>query len=136
MIAFLLLTFRLFSFWVGLEALLIMLGGYALSWLFALGLLSVLGRRGKFPWLIWMSFCAVRGASPAIALVLPDWIDKWFGPEPVPSAPSPPGVIICVGARGLDPFYFWGGSIWAMLGGLAYGSTWEHGLWGSRLQQR
>ena len=132
-IAFLMLAFQVFSFWLGLEAYLVLLSGFGFSWLIALGFLSLLGRRRRFPWLFWMLICFARGAAPALAMTVRAILDDW--PADPPFGGDNPRGIICTSPV-LPSIFHWGGAIWAMLGGLAYGSTWEHGLWGSRSQPR
>lgn len=133
LIAFLMLAFQIFSFWVTFEAIVTLLGGYGFSWLLALGLLGLFRRRQRFPWVSWIAICVARGAMPALALVLPDLIDHWTAP-----APGDAGYRASMDFRAervIDPIYLWGGMIWSLLGGLTYGSVWENGLWGKRAQQ-
>jgi len=133
MIAFLMAAFQIFSFWVTFEAIVALFGGYGFSWLLALGLLILFGRRQRFAWGSWIAICVARGSMPALALVLPDLIDHWTASEP-----GDVGYRESMDFRServIDPIYLWGGLIWSLLGGLTYGSVWENGLGGKRARR-
>ena len=108
-IAFLLLAFPIFSFWVGLEALLILLGGYAFSWLFAFGILALQGRCERFPWMLWLVVCVARGAMPMGMFWVGDLWAARIDADVASGAIDPLFYVMDV-----PSIFYWGGSIWAM----------------------